>query len=552
MNKKKIEVLLFFGLFLLTDIVYAQKNTVVKDEHQKMQEFLLSAYNPPGTSTATPPYADTLFIDYKNAGFDNFLWIYDDDSLLQKIHQYGFKYFVNIQSIGNEDDDIEFLLRGENEEAPPDITENLLQELDTLVDKYKDDPDLLGYYICDEPFASGFDNIAKVVARIREKDPTRICYVNLWSYFVNEEGDNTPVEGDENYIENFIQKTNIDLLSSDRYNFYNLLEDGDYDDNEEYFNQIERIRKKALKYDIPFCNIVQAVGTNGTSVSWDSQGDGEHLDWRTPSKAEHRWLVYSSLAYGVHGIVWFHWDCCDWGVIENPDRDSIYPSLQSINQEIDSLKQIMFGLKTKNVYHLNGKQISRLTNTPDIILEASQNISLIAGSFENENDNENYFMLMNKDYYNSVSAQIKINYLLNNFEVFNVNDNIWEIVPFETESSGDVFDINLRAGGGKLYRFNGNKLAPSEFDFSISPNPFETSTTISYSVPEMYNGENYHNIKLNIYDLQGKKVAELVNEKQAAGKYFVEIKANSLSGGVYLCTLNIDEEKTTKKITVLN
>ena len=542
----KTKIILFFLMAFSLNILQGQ------EIHAKLQEFLLSAYNPPGTSTTTPPYADSLFTDYKNAGFDNFLWIYDDDSLLQKIHQYGFKYFVNIQSIGNEDDDIEFLLRGENEEAPPDISENLLQQLDALVDKYKDDPDLLGYYICDEPFANAFDNIAKVINRIRSKDLTRVCYVNLWPYFPNEPDDTTPEEGDDIYLEEFIQKTHIDLLSYDRYNFYNLDDDGNYDDIEEYFNQIERIRKKALKYDIPFCNIVQAVGTNGTSVSWDSQGDGEHLDWRTPSKAEHRWLVYSSLAYGVHGIVWFHWDCCDWGVIENPDRDSIYPSLQSINQEIDSLKQIMFGLKTKNVYHLNGKQISRLTNTPDIILEASQNISLIAGSFENENDNENYFMLMNKDYYNSVSAQIKINYLLNNFEVFNVNDNIWEIVPFETESSGDVFDINLRAGGGKLYRFNGNKLAPSEFDFSISPNPFETSTTISYSVPEMYNGENYHNIKLNIYDLQGKKVAELVNEKQAAGKYFVEIKANSLSGGVYLCTLNIDEEKTTKKITVLN
>ena len=513
--------------------------------HAKLQEFLLSAYNPPGTSTTTPPYADSLFTDYKNAGFNNFLWIYDDDSLLQKIHQYGFKYFVNIQSIGNEDDDIEFLLRGENEEAPPDITENLLQELDTLVDKYKDDPDLLGYYICDEPFASGFDNIAKVVARIKEKDQTRICYVNLWPYFVNEESDNTPVEGDESYIEKFIQKTKIDLLSSDRYNFYNLDDDGNYDDIEEYFNQIERIRKKSLKYYIPFCNIVQAVGTNGTSVSWDSQGDGEHLDWRTPSRAEHRWLVYSSLTYGVHGIVWFHWDCCDWGVIENPDRDSIYASLQSINKEIDSLKQIMFKLKTKSVYHLNGKQIYRVNNTPDIILEGSQNTKLIVGSFENENNNENYFMLMNKDYYNSESTQIKINYRLTDLEEFNISNNTWESVPFQTDSDGDVFDINLRAGSGKLYKFNGNKLAPSEFDFSIFPNPFETNTTITYSVPE--NGEDYHNIKLDIYNLQGKKIAELINKKQAAGRYFVEFKAN-ISASFYLCVLSIDNKKNSKKI----
>ncbi len=161
-------VLLLYLLFFSMDMLLAQDNF-----------FLLSAFNPPCTSTPEPPYPDTLFTDYKNANVDIFLWIRDDDSLLQKIHQYGFKYFINIQSIGGEDDDIEFLLRGDNEEAPPDIPEYLLQKLDELVDKYKDDPDLLGYYICDEPFASAFDNIAKVVARIREKDPARICYVNL-------------------------------------------------------------------------------------------------------------------------------------------------------------------------------------------------------------------------------------------------------------------------------------------------------------------------------------------------------------------------------------
>jgi len=516
--------------------------------NEKLQEFLLSAYNPPGTSTDAPPYPDTLFTDYKNAGFDTFLWIYDDDSLLNKIHQYKFKYFINIQSIGDDNDDVEFLLRGENDEAPPDMPEYLLQRLDSLVDKYKNDPYLIGYYICDEPFANAFDNIAKVINRIRSKDSSRVCYVNLWPYFPNDPDDTTPEEGDNNYLEEFIQKTHISLLSYDRYIFYNLIEGENYDDVEEYFNQIERIRAKALKYDIPFCNIVQAIGTNGTSVSWDAPGNGEHLDWRTPSESEHRWLVYTSLAYGVHGIVWFHWDCCDWGVIENPDRDTVYPSIKSINHEIDSLKNIMFNLKTKSVYHLNGIQITRINNIPDILFEASQDAQLIVGTFETKDENYKYFMLVNKDYEDSISTQLKMNYSLKHLQFFNVKNNTWEEMPFEPDSEGIVFTVNLRAGGGKLFRFQEIAPIPSELDFSINPNPFSNITTISYTIPEMFHGTNYHKVELHIYDTKGKKVATLINQTQSSGQYTIDIQPDYLSNGLYICVLKIDNKNFVKKV----
>ena len=509
-------------------------------------EFLLSAYNPPCTSHPEPPYPDSLFTDYLNAHMDIFLWARDEDALIDKIHQYGIKYFIDVQSIGDENDDVEFLLRGENEEAPPDIPEYLLQEIDDLVDKYKDDPNLLGYYLCDEPFASAFDNIAKVVDRIRSKDPNRVCYVNLWPYFPNEPGDLTPPEGDDAYLESFIQKTNIRLLSYDRYNFYNLS-----DDNEAYFDQIERIRRKAVKYDLPFCNIVQAIGTNGTSVSWDSPGDGEHLDWRTPNEAEHRWLVYTSLVYGVHGLVWFHWDYADWGVIENPDKDLVYPSLQSINGEIDSLKQIMLKLKTKQVYHVRGNHIERISETPDVVVQLPQQDSLIVGTFADEAGEENYFMLMNKDYSHPLSTTVKMSYFLTDLQLFDVNDNSWKAVSFETDSSGTTFTADLREGGGKLYRFSGSRLLPSEFDFTLAPNPFETTTTLTYSIPEMFHGRSSHQVKLEVYDGQGQKVATLVDEEQGAGRYFVEFKGSRFPSGTYLCVLSVDGEQVVEKMIKL-
>ncbi len=104
------------------------------------------------------------------------------------------------------------------------------------------------------------------------------------------------------------------------------------------------ICQKAVEHQIPFYDFVQAVGTNGTSAS--------ELDWRTPNLNEMRWLVYHTLDYGARGLLWFQWDAEDWGVIQNPDRDNIYTSLQEVNQEIKSLGDVMTKLRTADVYQV--------------------------------------------------------------------------------------------------------------------------------------------------------------------------------------------------------
>ena len=409
----------------------------VTDKYWRQGEFLLSAYNPPYAWHGAP-YMDSVFDYYKNAHFDNLLWVRDDDALVRQVHQHGFKYFLDVAGLIGEDE-----LRGSADGAPPVITDDKMQQLDAAIEKFKSDPDLLGYYICDEPFPSAFHNIARVVQRIREKDPERLSFVNIWPYFENE-------IGDDDYIEDFLQTTKVELLSYDRYNFFN-----GYDENDAYFAQLERIRRQALKYDIPFCNIVQAVGTNGTSVGTPGQGD-EYLDWRTPNRAEHRWLVYSSLVYGVHGIIWFHWDH-EWGVTGNPDRDIIYPSLQSINAEIASLKEIMLHLTTTMVYHTDQTHNSALWAASHYIT-APGSAPLVVGFFKDESGHEKYFMVMNKNYSDDITEEISMNVPLAALRTFNVVRNQWEEVPVTQKTAGATFTVHLRKGGGKLFTFRQKKM----------------------------------------------------------------------------------------------
>ncbi len=409
--------------------------------------FLLSAYNPP-YAWHGPPYQDSAFLYYKNAGFDTMLWVRDDDALMAKVHKFGFTYFLDIDSLFSELDanGVDYLHGVQHPDepdekynvAPQDITEEMLEQVDSVVEKYKNDPSLIGYWICDEPYPSAYTNIATVIRRIRARDPNHGCLVNI--------GDDEYTT-DEN-VEDFINTTGVSVLMYDRYNFFN-----GYDLDDLYFQRLAMMRRHALKHHIPLYNTVQAVGTNGTSVAWNSPGPGEHLDWRTPNEAEHRWLVYSSLVYGVHGIVWFHWDAADWGVVENPDRNQIYRSLQHVNAEIHALGPIMERLTTTGVYHTDD------TSGPEkctrIVRNVSNHAALIVGTFKDKTDHHHYFMLMNKDYRRTVAATVTMNAAVDHLAVFDVHQRIWKPVPFERLASGTLFTVFLRKGGGKLFRYDG-------------------------------------------------------------------------------------------------
>jgi hypothetical protein len=63
------------------------------------------------------------------------------------------------------------------------------------------------------------------------------------------------------------------------------------------------------------------------------------------------------------------------------------------------------------------------------------------------------------------------------------------------------------------------------------PNPFNPTTTISYDIPE-----NSH-VKLSVYDIMGREVANLVNEYKKVGRYEVEWDATDFPSGVYFYKL---------------
>ncbi|HEX2865858.1 MAG TPA: T9SS type A sorting domain-containing protein [Ignavibacteriales bacterium] len=81
--------------------------------------------------------------------------------------------------------------------------------------------------------------------------------------------------------------------------------------------------------------------------------------------------------------------------------------------------------------------------------------------------------------------------------------------------------------------------------FNNFPNPFNPSTTISYSIPK----ESY--VELKVFDMLGREVASLVNKEQSAGEYKVKFDASSLSSGIYIYSLTAGDFRASKKLMLL-
>ena len=96
-----------------------------------------------------------------------------------------------------------------------------------------------------------------------------------------------------------------------------------------------------------------------------------------------------------------------------------------------------------------------------------------------------------------------------------------------------------------------NGLLPETFELSQNfPNPFNPITTIQYALP-VNTG-----VQMTIYDLMGRVVKTLVSGTQGPGFQSIQWNATndsgeSVSAGIYLCTIEAGHFKQTRKMVLL-
>lgn len=107
-------------------------------------------------------------------------------------------------------------------------------------------------------------------------------------------------------------------------------------------------------------------------------------------------------------------------------------------------------------------------------------------------------------------------------------DNVYAI------TSGDVTSNEFEDNSPFKFRLNQNY-----------PNPFNPSTKISFSLPVS------SNVKLEVYDLMGRKVRSLLNGQMNSGEHEIAFDANGLSSGIYIYRLQAGGNVINRMMTLL-
>jgi hypothetical protein len=105
----------------------------------------------------------------------------------------------------------------------------------------------------------------------------------------------------------------------------------------------------------------------------------------------------------------------------------------------------------------------------------------------------------------------------------------------------ETFDVQVINNIKKI-----SKNIPTSFSlYQNYPNPFNPTTSIRFDLNKS------SNVKLIVYDILGKEIASLVNEKLNAGSYEVDWLASDYPSGVYFYKLVSEDFVDVKKMVLL-
>ncbi|HEX7343841.1 MAG TPA: T9SS type A sorting domain-containing protein, partial [bacterium] len=113
-------------------------------------------------------------------------------------------------------------------------------------------------------------------------------------------------------------------------------------------------------------------------------------------------------------------------------------------------------------------------------------------------------------------------------------------------ASSDGPAVSDWSGSGEDFSSDETIITPhSSLLASVMPNPFNPSATITFALPQA------ERVILSVYDLSGRRVAELVNGRQEAGQHRVNFDGSNLASGIYLYRLSAGNYAATGKMVLM-
>lgn len=342
---------------------------------------------------------------------------------------------------------------------------------------FRNDPSIWGYDIMDEPISlKQVRTAADSVKAYREADPTHPTFVNL-----NQKGGR--------WIRHLIETVSPDFLSYDDYPWvYGGLYTW-FTGEDVMYVKLEQHRDDAMLANLPL--------TKWCEVKARWVPDGPNRTPMTPRESERkiRLNVYSSLAYGVKGILWF-----SGGFLfdkQTGEMNEDGKQVAGINHELKLLGPVLLPLRTTGVFHTAPVPPGSRKTTPDHWVQLQEK-NLLMGTFR-DNDNREYVMVVNKDWKTARKATMQFRLFLQevqSVEMFDKHSGEWKNIQLtsvkDTRNPGYIYSYkNIPRAIQNDINFNDKDLPPEGLRFfeiyHTYPPPYqEISITLAPGDGELF------------------------------------------------------------------
>jgi len=325
-------------------------------------------------------------------------------------------------------------------------------EIDALVTEtvndYKDYLDVIKeWWIRDEPCATDFPALARVVDALRRIDPEREVMINLFPTYANEKQLGTKTY--QEHLDQFIETVKPPYLSYDHYHFQKTAT------RKGFFENIEIIRDTAIANEIDPMLIILLT---------------EHMSYADLTKYQIEWEVNMCLTYGMKRISYFtYWLGAEllaegWSNACMDTTGKVYQhyyDVQEINKWLLPLGNELFDKTSTAVFHTRAKGGGSLEKGCEYyssygdLGEINTSASVVIGFFD-----DGSFMITNRMYNDTESARNTVEFLdiASGLEYFDTASASWKNAETEgltARNENGNLTVKLEPGEGILFRVVG-------------------------------------------------------------------------------------------------
>lgn len=304
-------------------------------------------------------------------------------------------------------------------------------------------PAIWGYALRDEPGADDFPALREMADAVRAARPGTLPYINLFPNYADSSQLDTPTY--DEHVRKFIEIVQPEVLSMDHYPQFHPGRDG----RTGYCENLAIFREHSMKAGIPFWNFFNIMPY------------GPHTD---PTEGQVRWQIYTSLAYGAKGVMYFCYftpqgaEFPKGGAIIHVDgrKSRHYGEAQRINGELKNLGPVLMRLTSEKVVHVDEAAghvpVEKLAGLPITNLtrdEVDPKGDYLVGAFRHE-DGRRAVLLNN--YHFAYTAWPTVTFDAPVESVVEVDKETGDERPLIDDSPlMDGIQISLGAGDGRLF-----------------------------------------------------------------------------------------------------